>query len=66
VIREGDVPEGMRTAAEALSAKYLILKRTIGGTTVFEPYGGGLPIGWASAKIRLRHLLKGVQCAFRW
>lgn len=52
VIREGDVPEGMRPAAEGLSAKYFILKRGIGGTAAFEPYGGGLPYRMATGEIR--------------
>lgn len=52
VIREGDVPEGMRPAAENLGAKYFILKRSIGGTAVFEPFGGGLPYRLGTGEIR--------------
>lgn len=52
LIREGDVPEGMREAANALAAKYFVLKRGVGGTTVFEPYGGGLPYRLGTGEIR--------------
>ncbi len=52
VIPEGDVPHELNAGVAALAAKYFILKRSIGGVTVYEPYGGGLPYRMATGEVR--------------
>ena len=52
LVRESDIPEGMRAAAAKLAASYFVLKREIGGTAVYEPYGGGLPYRLGTGELR--------------
>jgi hypothetical protein len=52
LIAEDAIPSEMKASIEALGAKFYIVKRKIGETTVFEPYGGGLPYRLGAGEIR--------------
>jgi hypothetical protein len=52
VIRASDVPEALRSGAETLANNYFVIKRRIGETDVYEPYGGGLPYRLGSGELR--------------
>jgi len=52
VIKASDVPENFRAGADALANSYFVIKRRIGETDVYEPYGGGLPYRLGSFELR--------------
>lgn len=52
VILESQVPTELLPSVQKLSSMYYIIKREIGGTAVFEPYGGGLPYRLATGEVR--------------
>lgn len=52
VIRVQDVPEAFRGGADTLANNYFVIKRRIGESEVYEPYGGGLPYRLGSGELR--------------
>lgn len=52
VIKVEDVPGEYREGAERLAAKYFIIKKQAGESTVYEPYGGGLPYRLCTGELR--------------
>lgn len=52
LIRYDDVPQGFRAAADVLSNNYFVIKRKIGESFVYEPYGGGLPYRLGCGELR--------------
>lgn len=51
-IKAQDIPEYLIPGADALANKYYVVKRQIGETMIYEPYGGGLPFRMGSGEIR--------------
>jgi hypothetical protein len=52
VVKDSSVPSELKEGIAHLTAKYFILKKTIGDELVYEPYGGGLPYRLGSGEIR--------------
>ncbi|MFH0798918.1 MAG: hypothetical protein V2A66_01910 [Pseudomonadota bacterium] len=52
LIRAEDVPPEFKDGVDKIASKYFVIKRKIGETVVFEPYGGGLPYRLGTGEIR--------------
>ena len=52
LVKEEALPGEMREAAGKLAQNYFVLKREIGGSVFYEPYGGGLPYRLGTGEIR--------------
>ncbi len=52
LIPEEAIPQNLTEGVAALAAKYFVLKRQIGETVCYEPYGGGLPYRMRTGEIR--------------
>lgn len=52
LIRASDVPEELKNGADSLANNYFVIKRKIGESEVYEPYGGGLPYRLGSGELR--------------
>ncbi len=52
VIKEDAVPAELKDALEKLSASYFVIRKKLGESIVYEPYGGGLPYRLATGEIR--------------
>ncbi|MFH1829270.1 MAG: hypothetical protein ABH871_00640 [Pseudomonadota bacterium] len=52
VVKDSSVPFELKDGIAKLTAKYFILKKTIGDELVYEPYGGGLPYRLGTGEIR--------------
>ncbi len=52
LIPSASVPQDLKSGADALANSYFVIKRKMGETEYFEPYGGGLPYRLGSGELR--------------
>lgn len=52
LISEKDIPVEIKQKVDALADNYFIIKRKIGESIVYEPYGGGLPYRLGVGEVR--------------
>ena len=52
LIPETEIPSHFKDGVAKLASMYFILKREVGGSVVYEPYGGGLPYRIETGEVR--------------